>query len=584
MRYSELAEIYDSLEKTSKRLEKTFIISNLFKKTNEEDIDKIILLLQGRVFPLWNETKLGVSDRLVIKAINVATGTSAEKIEIEWKKIGDLGEVAEKLVEKKSQATLFSKELTVEKVFRNIYTLATQEGQGSVDQKAKMIAELLSSAKPLEARYIIRTVLEDMRVGVGAGSIRDAIVWAFFGEQLKLNYDDKEKSINPENREEYNRLSDAVQAAIDLKADYAAVAKAIMKDGEKALNELELEVGSPLNVMLYPKVKDIAEAFEVLGKPCAFEYKYDGFRIQIHRKGKSIRIFTRRLEEVTDQFPEAVKYAEELVKADDYILDAEAVGFDKKSGKYLPFQAISQRIKRKYDIEKVADELPVEVNVFDIIYFEGKNQFKTPFKERRKMIERIIKEHPKKLVLAKQIITDDLKKAEAFYKEALAAGEEGVMAKKLDGEYQPGRKVGYGVKVKPVMESLDLVIVGAEWGTGKRSGWLTSFVLACHKGKEFLEIGKVGTGLKELEEEGVSFEELTNRLKPLVVGEQGKEAREVKIKPNVIIEVNYEEIQKSPSYGSGYALRFPRFIRLRDDKGLEDVSDIELVEKLYREQ
>jgi len=584
MKYSELAEIYESLENTSKRLEKTFIISNLFKRTKEEDIDKIILLLQGRVFPLWNETKLGVSDRLVIKAINIATGTSPEKIELEWKRIGDLGLVAEKLVEKKSQATLFSKELTVEKVFKNIYVLASQEGTGSVDQKAKMIAELLSSAKPLEARYIIRIILEDMRVGVGAGSIRDAIVWAFFGDQLKLNYDEKEKSINPENREEYSRLSDAVQAAIDLKADYAAVAKAIMKGGEKALEALELEVGSPLNIMLYPKAKSIAEAFEILGKPCAFEYKYDGFRIQIHRKGKSIRVFTRRLEEVTDQFPEVAKYAEEYIKADDYILDAEAVGFDKKSGKYLPFQAISQRIKRKYDIEKVADELPVEVNVFDIIYIDGKSQFRTPLKERRKMIERITKEHPKKLVLAKQLVTDDLAKAEAFYKEALAAGEEGVMAKKLDGEYQPGRRVGFGVKVKPVMESLDLVIVGAEWGNGKRSGWLTSFVLACRRDKEFLEIGKVGTGIKELEEEGVSFEELTNRLKPLIKEEQGKEAREVKIKPGVIIEVNYEEIQKSPSYGSGYALRFPRFIRLRDDKGLGDVSDIELVEKLYREQ
>jgi DNA ligase 1 len=580
MKYSDLAEIYESLENAKKRLEKTYIISKLFKKSRD-DIDKIVLLLQGRAFPLWDETKLGVSDRLIIKAISVATGASADKVEQEWKRTGDLGLVAEKLVGKKSQATLFSKDLTADKVFNNINSIAGMEGAGSVDQKVKLIAELLSSAKPLEARYIVRTVLEDLRVGVGTSSIRDALVWAFFEKEAKINYNDEEKSITPEDREEYNLLVNAVQAAFDLKADFAEIAKLIMEKGKKAFDELALVPGNPISVMLYPKAKDLEDAFNIVGKPCAFEYKYDGFRMQIHKKGRKITVFTRRLEDVTEQFPEVTKYVEEFVKADDFILDSEALGFDHKTGKYLPFQAISQRIKRKYDINKTANDLPVEVNVFDIIYLDGKSLLKTPFHERRKLIEKIIIEHPKKLVIAKQLVTDDINKAEAFYKEALSAGEEGVMAKKLDGLYQPGRRTGYGVKVKPVMESLDLVIVGAEWGTGKRSGWLTSYVLACRKGKEFLDIGKVGTGIKELEEEGVSFEELTNRLKPLITEESGKEVR---IKPGVIIEINYEEIQKSPSYSSGYALRFPRFIRLRDDKGLNEVSDLALVEKLYKEQ
>lgn len=581
MKYSELASTYEALEKTSKRLEKTYIISEFLKKTREEDLDKVILLLQGRLFPLWDETEIGVSDRLVIKAIAAATGASPEKVEAEWKKIGDLGLVAEKLVQKKSQATLFSRELTVEKVFNNLRKLPTIEGSGSVDQKIKLIAELLSSAKPLEARYVVRTVLEDLRVGVGSSSIRDALVWAFFGDKIKLNYDANDKSINPENREEYNRLIEAVQHAFDLKADYGEVAKMMMKKGENAFGELVLEPGNPVNVMLYPKAKNLEEAFEVVGKPAAFEYKYDGFRVQIHRKGGVVKIFTRRLDEVTKQFPEVVEYAKEFVKAKEFILDAEAVGYDPKTGRYLPFQAISQRIKRKYDIDKMAKDLPVEVNVFDIIQHEGKGLLDVPFIERRKLLEKITVQHPRKLVLAKQIITDSLKEAEAFYKEALKAGEEGVMAKSLQGAYQPGRRVGYGVKVKPVMESLDLVIVGAEWGTGKRSGWLTSFVLACRKGDKFLEIGKVGTGFKELEEEGVSFEELTRRLKPFIIKEEGKEVR---LKPEVIIEVEYEEIQKSPTYESGYALRFPRFVRLREDKGLSDVSDINLVEDLYKAQ
>jgi DNA ligase-1 len=578
MKYSELAEIYESLEKTSKRLEKTYIISKLLKKTHEDDIDKIVLLIQGRLFPLWDETKIGVSDRLVIKAISIATGSSPEKVEDEWKKIGDLGLVAEKLVQKKSQVTLFSKELTAEKVFDNLRKLPGQEGAGSVDQKVKIIAELLSSAKPLEARYVIRTVLEDLRVGVGSGSMRDALVWAFFDKKININYDDKEKAINPDNREEYNRLVEAVQHAFDLKADYGEVAKMMMKKGEKAFGELVLEPGTPINVMLYPKSKNLSDALDTVGKPCALEYKYDGFRMQIHKKAGTIKIFTRRLDEVTRQFPEVVDYVKKFVDAKEFILDSEAVGYEPKTGNYLPFQSISQRIKRKYDIDKMAKEFPIEVNVFDIILFEGKSLLKEPFINRRKILEKIITPHVKKLVLAKQIITDNLKEAEEFYKQALKAGEEGVMAKNLQGYYQPGRRVGYGVKVKPVMESLDLVIVGAEWGTGKRSGWLTSYVLACRKADKFLEIGKVGTGIKELEEQGVSFEELTKKLKPLIVSEEGKIVR---IKPEVIIEINFEEIQKSPSYSSGYALRFPRFVRLRDDKALSDVSDLKLVEELY---
>jgi DNA ligase 1 len=581
MKYSELAEIYDKLESTSKRLEKTWVISRLLQKTSEEEVDKIILLLQGRVFPIHDETKIGVSDRLVIKAISTATGATADKIEKEWKEIGDLGRVCEKLVGKKSQATLFSKDLTVDKVFSNIKNLATMEGSGSVDQKVKSIAELLSLAKPLEARYVIRTVLEDLRVGIGTGSLRDAIVWAFFEDQAKIHYNNEEKSIEPENREEYKKLVASVQAAYDLKADFGQVAKLIIKKGTKAFDELELQTGSPVNVMLYQKAQGLEDAFERVGKPCAFEYKYDGFRIQIHKEKDKIKIYTRRLEEVTAQFPEVVRYAKDHIKTDNCILDAECIGYDPKTGKYLPFQTISQRIRRKYEIEKMAQDFPVEVNVFDILLLECQNMLTEPYINRRKAIEKIIKPKVKQLVLAKQIVTSDLQEAQEFYEAALADGQEGVMAKNLESPYQPGSRVGFGVKVKPVMESLDLAVVGAEWGTGKRSGWLTSLILACRDGNEFLEIGRVGTGLKELEEEGMSFEEMTNLLKPFIVSESGKI---VAIKPSIIIEVHYEEIQKSPTYSSGYALRFPRFIRLRNDKPLREVSDIDLVEELYYTQ
>ena len=583
MNYLELTKVYESLEATTKRLEKTWIISGFLKKTEAKDLSLITLLLQGRVFPSWDESKIGVAARMVLKAINVSTGISVEKIEAEWKKIGDLGKVTEKLIRVKKQKTLFAQNISVSKVFNNLRKLPELEGSGSAGQKVQLISELLTSASPIEAKYIVRTVLEDLRVGVADGTLRDAIVWAFFDREIKIDYDEKEKSINPENRERYNEYLDKVQKAYDMCNDFGIVAEAAKKDGIKGLDRIRLNVGQPIKVMLYPKAKDIADAFERVGKPAAFEYKYDGFRIQAHKTNDRILLFTRRLDEVTKQFPDVVEYIRKNVKGKSFVLDSEAVGFDQKTGKYLPFQSISQRIKRKYDIDSMAKQFPVELNVFDIVSYDGKDMMQEPFRKRRELLKKIVTQVVKKIVLAKQIITDSEKEAKEFYEESLKMGEEGIMAKKLDGIYNPGRRVGYGVKIKPTMETLDLAIVGAEWGTGKRSGWMSSFVLACRDADtgEFLEIGRVGTGIKELEGSGITFENLTEMLKPLIIWEKG---REVKIKPKIVIEVNYEEIQKSPTYSSGYALRFPRLVRLREEKGPKDVSELSYVEDLYHSQ
>ena len=582
MQYKQLVETYDKLESTSKRLEKTYYISELLKKTSMDDLQITALLLQGKIFPGWDESKIGVASRLIIKAINVASGIDVNKVEDEWKKTGDLGKVAENLIGKKSQSTLFRKDLSVKKVFENLRKLATLEGQGTVNKKIKLIAELLTSASPREARYIVRTVLEELRVGVGEGSLRDALVWAYVSD-LKFKYNKEEKKIelSEEERKTYNKVVEKVQHAFDLTNEFAIVASALKKDGLKGLKDISLIPGKPIKAMLYPKAKNIEDAFKGVGKPAAFEYKYDGFRLQVHKTKEGITLYTRRLDNVTKQFPEVVGYVEKNVKGSSFILDTEAVGFDSKTGKYLPFQSISQRIKRKYDIDVLAKKFPIELNIFDVMSYEGKNFLKIPFKERRKLLEKITKEIPKKIVLARQLITDNTKEADKFYKESLKKGEEGIMVKNLEGIYKPGARVGYGMKVKPVMESLDLVIVGAEWGEGKRSGWLTSFTIACLKDGEYLEIGKVGTGIKELEGAGVSFSELTKMLKPLVIAEKGKS---VKVKPKIIIEINYEEIQKSTKYSSGYALRFPRVIRLREDKSLDEISDSDMVEKFYKQQ
>lgn len=629
MKYIDLCDIYHKLDSTSKRLEKTYYVSQLIKKTKDEEIPLIMLMLEGRVFPAWDKRKVGMASRSVLKAINIATGIDNVRIEEKWKKTGDLGLVAEEYIGKKKQATLFSQDLSLNKVFTNLQKLAELEGIGTVDRKVKLVAELLTSAKPLEAKYIIRTVLEDLRIGVGQGSLRDAIVWAQFplianlelsGEGNKYYYMDKDKPIEIENikvekviknksefekisilktksvacenkeqaRELFNFFVESVEEAYNITNDWSEVVLVVREKGMKGLKEIDIKIGKPIKVMLYQKAHNIKDAFERVGTPCALEYKYDGFRLEIHvienkkyDQDKEIKLFTRGFEDVTEQFPDVVEYVKEHLdkSVKDVILDSEVVGYNKKTTQYTAFQSISQRIKRKYDIKELSEKFPVEVNVFDILYHNGKSLLKEEFHKRRALLGKVVDSTHRKIVLSRIMITDKEEEANKFYQASLDAGNEGIMAKNLNAIYKPGSRVGFGVKVKPVMESLDLVIVGAEWGEGKRSAWLTSFLVAC-KDEEgnLVEIGKVGTGIKELEDEGVTFNQLTEMLKPHIKSEKGKS---ITVKPTVVIEVHYEEIQKSPTYSSGFALRFPRFVRLREDRDVDDVSDIGLVNDLY---
>ena len=567
MLYKKLAELYEELSSTTKRLEKTSILSKFLSLLHEDDKD-ILYLLEGEIYPFYDERKIGISDQLTIKAISKSTGSSKDFIVKEWKKIGDLGEVAEKLTKNKKQSTLASHVLTTKKVLENLRKLPGLEGKGTVDKKLSLISELLTSASSVEAKYLVRTLIGDLRIGVQESTIRDALAEAFFKES--------------------ENVSSQIQEAIDKTNDLALVFDMAKKGKIKDLEKAELEVGKPIKAMLAQKVKTIEEGFEALGTPCAVEYKYDGFRLIIHKKSSGeIILFTRRLENVTKQFPEVVEYVKNYVKGKSFILDSEAVGYDKKTKKYQPFQLISQRIKRKYDIEKLREKLPVEVNVFDILYYDGKALMEEPFEKRTALIKKIIHNHPYKLIHAKQIITSSPKEAKEFYKKSIKNNQEGVMLKNLNAPYKPGRRVGNMLKIKPEERDLDLVITKAEYGTGKRSGWLSSFYISC-RGKskgEYLEIGKVSTGLKEKstseEDTNLSFEELTKKIKPLIEKEHGKI---VTIKPKIVVAVTYQEIQRSPNYNSGWALRFPRFTALRSDKPLDEIADLKEIEKDFHNQ
>jgi DNA ligase-1 len=566
MRYQKLAEAYEELSSTTKRLEKTEILSKFLSNLSEEDRD-IMYLLEGNIYPDYSEKKIGISNQLVIKAISKATGTESNKVVKEWKSIGDIGKVAEKLIQEKKQSTLQSHILNLKKVVENFRKLPELEGKGTVNKKLSLITELLTSASPLEAKYLVRTLIGDLRIGVQESTIRESLNLAFFNG-------DKE-------------TAGKVQSAIDKTNDLGEVFD-LCKNGKiKDLETAHLEVGKPIKAMLAQKAKTIEEGFKQLGTPCAVEYKYDGFRLLIHKKNdKEITLYTRRLENVTKQFPEVIDYIRKYIVGKSFILDSEAVGFDKKTKRYTDFQAISQRIRRKYDIDKLKDELPVEVNVFDILYYNGKSHLDEPFEKRAKLLRTVLKNHPYKIITSKMIITSDVKKAKEFYEKALKDNQEGIMLKNLNAEYKPGRRVGNMLKIKPEERDLDLVITGAEYGTGKRSGWMSSFILSCkgNKKDEYLEIGKVGTGIKEKSEEdsdGISFDKLTEKLKPLITEEKGKT---VKLKPKIIVSVTYQEIQKSPNYNSGWALRFPRFTAIRNDKPLSEIADLKEIEKDFGNQ
>jgi len=561
MKYSEICDIYENLGNTSSRLKKVDILSDFLKELKKNGRSEWIYLLRGKVLPDYDARVLGLSGKLAIKAIVKASGASNSEVVKQYNKIGDLGGVAEHFFHNKKQSTLFNSKLTIEKVFNNFRKILDIEGKGAVDKKLALVVELLNSASGVEAKYIIRTVVGTLRVGVADSTLRDAIAETFFEKDKK-------------------EMAEKIEDVYDLANDFALVFDAAAK-GRKELDKIEVVPGKPMHVMLPVKVTNIGEAFRICGKPAAFEHKYDGFRVIISKYHREVKLFTRRLDEVTNQFPDVVEIVKKNVKGDNFILDSEVVGYDSKTKKYKPFEAISQRIRRKYHIDKLIRELPVEVNVFDIIYYNGESLIEKSFKERRKLLEKVIKVKQFKIRTSKQFVTSDEKKAVKFYHDALDLGEEGIMVKKLDAGYKPGRRVGYIVKMKPQANDLDLVITAAEHGTGKRAGWLTSFIVACKDGDKYLDVGKVSSGLKEKEEQGTTYKQMTKMLKPLIISEKGSR---VKLKPKIIVAVTYQNIQKSPTYNSGYAMRFPRIVAVRPDKPLKELNTLKDIKKEAKKQ
>jgi DNA ligase-1 len=574
MDYAELVGRYERLAATDSTNEKRALLATAFADAGDQ-LDRVVLLARGRLYPAYDREELGVSSQLVLAAIQKATGVAEAELRERWSETGDLGDVAAWAVTSGGQQTLFSESLTVERVHDRLRGLAAVDGEGSQDRRVDTVAGLLSNADPDEARYVVRTALGHLRVGVGQGTIRDAIADAFL--------DGSDGAV------------DAVERAYQVTTDFQVVASTARADGRGGLEDLSVELGRPVQVMLAETAEDIRTGVaDVAADGVALaEYKYDGFRVQVHVDGDDVSLFTRRLEDVTAQFPDVVRAIEDGVTADRVILDGELVGYtpgtitaDPGAREPLAFQRLSRRIKRESDIETTARELPVVVHVFDCLYDE-ESLLSVPLRERRDRLDRLttpVSPEPTAGVAgfeparSLRVPEDDLDEATALYREALEAGHEGVMLKNPGAAYQPGRRVGRLLKVKPTMEPLDLVVTRAQYSEGRRSQLLGRLYLGCYDPEtdDLLEVGRLSTGYTDEE-----LEALTDRLESLVVEQNG---RAVDLEPSVVLEVEYEEIQESPEYDSGYALRFPRYLRTRETLAPEDADSIDRVESLYETQ
>ncbi|QZA88118.1 ATP-dependent DNA ligase [Salinarchaeum sp. IM2453] len=558
MQYADLVDVYADLEDTSSTLEKTAILSDCFSKVDDTDLPRVVRLVRGKVFAPWESEDIGISTSLMSDAIAKATGIDSTQIETWWRERGDLGNAAAVAINQRQQQPLFSESLTVEQVYETLREVATYEGDGSQQRQIDTVSGLLTHTSPSEARYLVRTVVGAMRLGVGEGLVRDAIADAFFGTEGGKS---------------------AVKQAYEVTNDFAIVAERARSGDKSALAELDVELFRPIKPMLAKKSEDIDTAVSELSDASGavlLEAKYDGIRAKIHKQNDEIRVFTRRLEEVTRQFPDVVAAAGEQITADEYIIEAEVVAYDPKSHDPVPFQELSRRIKRKYDIDELVETVPVRTYLFDLIQLDGTSYIECPLRERLSHLEEILDPDQQRIARAEHLQTNSVEQAQNFYENVLSAGHEGVMAKNLDATYQPGSRVGYQQKIKPTMEPLDLVVTRAKWSEGRISDFLGRPYLACRNNNGFSEVGRMHTGFTDAQ-----LEEFMDLVEPLIREVDGREA---KLKPEVVLEVEYEEIQKSPQYDSGYALRFPRLKRIRHDLDPDDTDTIDRVKELYQQQ
>ncbi|HWA52433.1 MAG TPA: ATP-dependent DNA ligase [Patescibacteria group bacterium] len=556
MKFNEFSKYLEKLEETSSRLKITDILADLLKKSDKNEIDKVIYLSLGILAPSFRGIVFNAADQMIIRSISLAFNEKIEKVKDEYKKLGDLGLVSEKLSKNKDSG------LSVSEVFNRLREAAIEEGVGSQERRVNKIADILKSVDPLSAKFITRIPLGKLRLGFSEKTIIDALAISKFGDKSKKS---------------------RLVKAFEVMPDIGLIAKELpMHPSPK--------IGIPVSPMLAQRLNSPREMLEKMGE-VAVEPKFDGLRVQIHFKDGEYFAFTRNLHNISLMFPELANLSKHL-KAKEVILDSEGIGIDEETKKILDFQTIMTR-RRKHDIAEIATKIPANFYCFDILYKDGVNLMDKPYLERRKILRDTVKSG-ELLKVDEEITTTDPKEIAKLHEDYIKKGLEGIMVKKADSTYVPGRTGWRWVKMKQaesaqgkLSDTVDCVVMGYTVGKGKRAGFgIGQFLVGILDGDKIKTITKVGTGLTDEQ-----FKELKTRLEKLVVKDKPKEYEVNKIlepdyfvEPKVVVEIAADDLTISPNHTSKYALRFPRLVNFRDDKEVKDATTLKEVESLYKLQ
>ena len=566
------------MEETSKRLELTKLLVDLFEKTPQELISKMVYLIQGKLRPDFEGIELGIGEKLAIRAISKSSGIPIKRIEDDYRKVGDLGHAASIVLEQKTQTTFVVEDITIERVYDTLYKIAILDGPRSQDMKLKYISSLLNDANPLEARFILKILLGILRLGIAENTVMDALATAYTGTK--------------ENRE-------LLEKAYNVSSDLGKVAEVTAKKGLDGIKTFQVTVFNPIRPMLAERVKSEKEAMEKMGNKFAAEYKLDGERAQIHVKNNTVKLFSRSLEDITGYYPDIVEKIPKNLKVSDAILEAEVVAINEDSGEYLPFQELMHR-RRKYKVEKAVSEYPITVNFFDLLYLDGKSCLEVEYTKRREMLQKILSENEFAKLVPMTVVQNE-NEIEDFLENSINSGCEGLMLKLLDTSYKAGARGSSWLKLKreyrnELGDSLDLVVIGAFFGKGRRTGIYGTLLLAAYDDQNdiFQSTCKVGTGFTD-----EHLDQLYQLLQDKVTVKKNSRIdsdmeADVWFEPVLVLEIVASEITLSPIHktafnvirkNSGLALRFPKFTgKIRMEKTAEDASTIQEVITLYKGQ
>jgi DNA ligase-1 len=569
----------EQMEQTKSRLELTNHLVTLFKSTSPDLVDKIIYLIQGKIRPDYEGIEMGIAEKTIIRIISQISGNSIDKVYHKYREIGDLGNVAEVILENKVQTTLFDEKVTIERIYLIFDKIAKTAGKGSQEIKLKLLTSLFNDSSPQECKYIIRFALGTLRLGIADITIMDA---------LALAYTSDKKNRKP------------LESAYNVSSDLGRVSKILATDGISAVSDIKIELFIPIRPMLAERVQTSEEALEKVSGKGAVEFKLDGERVQIHRKGRKVEIFSRSMENITHYYPDVAEVSR-TIKLTNFIIEAEVVAINKYTEEFLPFQELMHR-RRKYDIARNVENYPVSVNVFDILWASGRDKTKLPYLKRRELLKDIITNLlDRKLTLIHQKIVTNVEELEKFMAKSIEYGCEGLVVKQTDSPYRAGARGFAWTKIKreyrsELVDSLDLVIVGGSHGRGRRVGRYGALLLAIFDKNEnvFKSVCKVGSGFTDevLEE---LFKELGKHKIPKKHPRvYSKLEMDTWFTPTIVIEIIASEITLSPEYdagmdsirkGFGLSLRFPKFTKkIRRDKKPQDITDESELIQMYRKQ